>query len=155
MAKLSAGVLMYRFRNGQLEVFLVHPGGPFWATRDLAAWSIPKGEFEAGEKAEDAARREFQEETGFVVQGALRELGAVKQAGGKVVSAWCCEGDFDLADLISNTFEMEWPPHSGRVMSFPEVDRAGWFKMAAARERIHKGQAPLLEMLERLLSLEQ
>jgi len=146
---------MYRFRNGQLEVFLVHPGGPFWAKKDLGAWSIPKGEYEAGEKPEDAAAREFQEETGFAVPGGLRELGVVKQAGGKIVSAWCCEGDCDPADLVSNTFEMEWPPRSGRSMNFPEVDRGAWFSMAAAREHILKSQAELLDRLERLLSIGQ
>ena len=146
---------MYRYRNGQLEVFLVHPGGPLWAKKDLAAWSIPKGEYEAGEKPEDAARREFQEETGFAIPSRLRALGVVNQAGGKIVSAWCCEGDFDPADLISNTFEMEWPPRSGRKSEFPEVDRGAWFSMAAAREQILKSQAPLLDRLEQLLSLEQ
>jgi predicted NUDIX family NTP pyrophosphohydrolase len=155
MPKLSAGVLMYRYRNGQLEVFLVHPGGPWWAKKDLGAWSIPKGEYEAGEKPEDAARREFQEETGFAIPSRLRALGVVNQAGGKIVSAWCCEGDFDPADLISNTFEMEWPPRSGRKSEFPEVDRGAWFSMAAAREQILKSQAPLLDRLEQLLSLEQ
>ena len=155
MPRLSAGVLMYRYRNGQLEVFLVHPGGPWWAKKDLGAWSIPKGEYEAGEKPEDAARREFQEETGFAIPSRLRALGVVNQAGGKIVSAWCCEGDFDPADLISNTFEMEWPPRSGRKSEFPEVDRGAWFSMAAAREQILKSQAPLLDRLEQLLSLEQ
>ena len=155
MPKLSAGVLIYRYRNGQLEVFLVHPGGPWWAKKDLGAWSIPKGEYEAGEKPEDAARREFQEETGFAIPSRLRALGVVNQAGGKIVSAWCCEGDFDPADLISNTFEMEWPPRSGRKSEFPEVDRGAWFSMAAAREQILKSQAPLLDRLEQLLSLEQ
>jgi predicted NUDIX family NTP pyrophosphohydrolase len=155
MPKLGAGVLLYRYRNGRLEVFLVHPGGPFWAKKDLAAWSIPKGEYDAGEKPEDAAKREFQEETGFAIPGVMRELGVVKQAGGKIVSAWCCEGDCDPADLISNTFEMEWPPHSGRKSEFPEVDRGAWFSLAAAREQILKSQAPLLEKLEQLLSPEQ
>jgi len=143
---------MYRFRNGQLEVFLVHPGGPFWAKKDLGAWSIPKGEYEADEKPEDAAAREFQEETGFVVPGGLRKLGAIKQSGGKIVSAWCGEGDCDPADLVSNTFEMEWPPRSGRSMNFPEVDRGAWLSMAAAREHILKSQ---VELLDRLLSIEQ
>jgi predicted NUDIX family NTP pyrophosphohydrolase len=155
MPKLGAGVLLYRYRNGRLEVFLVHPGGPFWAKKDLAAWSIPKGEYDAGEKPEDAAKREFQEETGFAIPGVMRELGVVKQAGGKIVSAWCCEGDCDPADLISNTFVMEWPPHSGRKSEFPEVDRGAWFSLAAAREQILKSQAPLLEKLEQLLSPEQ
>ena len=154
MPKLSAGVLMYRYRNGQLEVFLVHPGGPLWAKKDLAAWSIPKGEYEAGEKPEDAARREFQEETGFAIPSELRALGVVKQAGGKIVSSWCCEGDIDPSNLISNTFEMEWPPHSGHLMSFPEVDRGAWFSMVDAREHILKSQAELLARLAQLLSIE-
>lgn len=155
MPKLSAGVLMYRYRNGQLEVFLVHPGGPFWAKKDLAAWSIPKGEYEAGEKPEDAAKREFQEETGFAIPSGLHELGLIKQAGGKIVSAWCSEGDCDPANLTSNTFEMEWPPHSGRRSEFPEVDRGAWFSMAEAREHILKSQVPLIDKLEQLLGLEQ
>jgi predicted NUDIX family NTP pyrophosphohydrolase len=146
---------MYRYRNRQLEVFLVHPGGPLWAKKDLAAWSIPKGEYEAGEKPENAAIREFREETGFAIPGVPRELGVVRQAGGKIVSAWCCEGDFNPADLISNTFEMEWPPHSGRKTEFPEVDRGEWFSLAAAREHILKSQTQLLDGLEQLLSLEQ
>jgi predicted NUDIX family NTP pyrophosphohydrolase len=155
MAKLSAGVLMYRLRNGQREVFLVHPGGPFWALKDLGSWSIPKGEYSADERPEDAARREFQEETGFAVPAGLRELGAVKQAGGKIVSAWYCEGDCDPADLKSNTFQIEFPPRSGRVREFPEVDRGAWFSMAAAREHILKSQAAFVDMIEQLLSSSQ
>lgn len=146
---------MYRFRNGQLEVFLVHPGGPFWANKDVGAWSIPKGEYQVGEKPKDAAIREFQEETGFVIPSRLHELGVVNQAGGKIVSAWCFEGDCDPADLVSNTFEIEWPPRSGKVREFPEVDRGAWFSMAAAREHILKSQAAFLDMLEQLLGLEQ
>ncbi len=152
MPKLSAGVLMYRYRNGELEVFLVHPGGPFWAKKDLGSWSIPKGEYEDGEEPPGAAAREFQEETGFAVKGSLHELGVVKQAGGKVIAAWCFEGDADPADLLSNTFQLEWPPRSGSTMEFPEVDRGGWFSLAAARERILRGQAPFLDMLCGLLN---
>src|SRR5215469_3471030 len=150
MAKLSAGLLMYRRREGGLEVFLVHPGGPFWAKKDLGAWSIPKGEYAEGQDPLSAARREFEEETGFVAVGELLELGAVKQAGGKIVSAWAFEGDCDPADLRSNVFEMEWPPRSGRIAEFPEVDHAEWFSLAEARERILEGQVPLLAALERI-----
>jgi predicted NUDIX family NTP pyrophosphohydrolase len=152
MPKHSAGVLMYRRRSGRLEVFLVHPGGPFWAKKDLGAWSIPKGEYTAEETAEAAAAREFREETGFNLEGRLHELGMVKQAGGKIVSAWCIEGDCDPADLMSNMVQMEWPPHSGRRMEFPEVDAGGWFPLAVAREKMLKSQSPLLDMLERTLA---
>lgn len=155
MAKLSAGVLMYRYRNRQLEVFLVHPGGPFWTKKDLGSWSIPKGEYEEGEEPQEAAAREFQEETGFALNGPMRELGVVKQAGGKVISAWCIEGETDPAKLVSNTFQMEWPPRSGHRMEFPEVDRGGWFSLPAAQERILRGQAPFLDMLCRLLNCEE
>jgi predicted NUDIX family NTP pyrophosphohydrolase len=155
MPKLSAGVLMYRYRNGELQVFLVHPGGPFWAKKDLESWSIPKGEYTSDEEAVTAAAREFQEETGFQIHGKLRELGVVKQAGGKVVSAWCFEGDCEPAALVSNTFEMEWPPRSGRMAAFPEVDRGEWFSLAAARDRILKSQAPFVDMLILLLNGEK
>lgn len=155
MPKLSAGLLMYRRRSGGLEVFLVHPGGPFWVKKDLGAWSIPKGEYAEGEEPLAAARREFQEETGFRADGSFVELGAVKQAGGKVVRAWAVEGDCNPAALNSNVFEMEWPPRSGRKAEFPEVDRAGWFSMVDARERILMGQIPLLDaLLSRLPSIE-
>jgi predicted NUDIX family NTP pyrophosphohydrolase len=151
MAKLSAGVLMYRYREGALEVFLVHPGGPFWAKKDAGSWSIPKGEYGEGEVPSEAAAREFQEETGFAITGVLRELGVVRQAGGKVVSAWCFEGDCDPADLRSNTFEMEWPPRSGRLAEFPEVDRGAWFSIVKARSRILKSQALFLDALVHLV----
>jgi predicted NUDIX family NTP pyrophosphohydrolase len=152
MAKRSAGLLMYRWRNGQLEVFLVHPGGPFWAKKDLGAWSISKGEYIEGELALDAARREFQEETGFAAQGSFLELGAVQQAGGKLVSAWAFEGDCDPGELVSNCCQVEWPPRSGRMIEIPEVDRGGWFSLGAARERILKSQAPFLDRLSRMLN---
>jgi predicted NUDIX family NTP pyrophosphohydrolase len=152
MAKRSAGLLMYRWHNGHLEVFLVHPGGPFWAKKDLGAWSISKGEYVEGELPLDAARREFEEETGFVAQGDFLELGAVQQAGGKVVSAWAFAGDCDPSNLISNRCEIEWPPRSGRQIEIPEVDRGSWFSIADAKERILKSQAPFLERLSRLLS---
>jgi len=151
MAKLSAGLLMYRYRNDELEVFLVHPGGPFWMKKDWGSWSIPKGEYEEGEDPQRAAMREFHEETGFTVDGAMRELGVVKQAGGKIVSAWCFEGDCDPENLVSNRFQMEWPPRSGRMAEFPEVDRGAWFSIAAAREHILKSQAPFIDRLNLLV----
>jgi predicted NUDIX family NTP pyrophosphohydrolase len=153
MAKRSAGLMMYRRRNGRLEVFLVHPGGPFWAKKDLGAWSISKGEYAEGERPVDAAKREFQEETGFAADGSFFELGTVQQAGGKVVSAWAVEGDCDPAALISNRFQMEWPPRSGRMIEIPEVDRGGWFSIDDAREHILKSQAPFLDRLSRMLEL--
>ncbi len=140
--------MVYRRREDGVEVFLVHPGGPFWTKKDLSAWSIPKGEYEEGEDGLAAARREFSEETGFAVDGEFVEVGTVRQAGGKVVTAWAVEGEFDAGLLRSNVFELEWPPRSGRLQEFPEVDRGGWFSMEEARERILKGQLGLLEMLE-------
>jgi predicted NUDIX family NTP pyrophosphohydrolase len=152
MAKRSAGLVMYRRHEDHLEVFLVHPGGPFWARKDLGAWSISKGEYVEGELPLDAARREFQEETGFAVEGEFLELGTVQQAGGKVVSAWAFEGDCDPSKLASNRCQIEWPPRSGRQIEIPEVDRGGWFSIAEAKERILKSQAPFLERLSQLLS---
>lgn len=143
--------MMYRFRQGRLEVFLVHPGGPFWAKKDLQAWSIPKGEYAEDEAPLDAAIREFQEETGFGAGGDFVALDEVKQTGGKIVAAWGFEGDCDPGELKSNLCEVEWPPRSGRRVSFPEVDRGGWFSIEEARERILKGQAPLLDTLCRVL----
>ena len=154
MGKQSAGLLMYRLRHGQLEVFLVHPGGPFWAKKDLGAWSISKGEYAAGEQALEAAKREFHEETGFEAQGDFRSLGQVKQAGGKVVTAWAFEGDCDASQLISNRCEIEWPPRSGRKMEIAEVDRGDWFPLPEAKERILKSQAPFLDRLCELLRVE-
>jgi predicted NUDIX family NTP pyrophosphohydrolase len=151
MAKQSAGLLMYRRRNRQVEVFLVHPGGPFWAKKDLGAWSICKGEYGEGEPPLEAAIREFQEETGFAAQGDFLELGAVQQSGGKVVSAWAFEGDCDPGNLISNRCQVEWPPRSGRLVEIPEVDRGDWFSVSEARERILKSQAPFLDRISRLL----
>ena len=150
MAAKSAGILVYRRRAGQTEVLLVHPGGPFWARRDSGAWSIPKGEYADSEDPEAAARREFTEETGWAVTGELLPLGEIRQKAGKVVTAFAAEGDFDPASLESNRFEMEWPPKSGRIASFPEVDRAGWFGLAEARDKIVEGQRPLLDRLEAL-----
>lgn len=142
---------MYRRSNGELEVFLVHPGGPFWAKKDLGAWSICKGEFSEGELPLEAAKREFREETGFAAQGNFLELGRVQQAGGKVVYAWAFEGDCDPSKLISNLCEVEWPPRSGRRIEIPEVDRGGWFSIADARQRILKSQSPFLDKLPQML----
>ncbi len=147
MAKESAGLLLYRRRGGTLEVFLVHPGGPFWAKRDAGAWSIPKGELAEGESALDAARREFAEETGFTPQGDFVPLPPVRQKSGKIIRAWAVEGDFDPAALRSERFAMEWPPKSGRMQEFPEVDRAGWFTLEEARTKLVAGQVPLLDAL--------
>ena len=147
MAKRSAGILLYR-QTPELEVLLVHPGGPFWAKKDLAAWSIPKGEHEEGEDAQACAIREFTEETGSApMPGELDDLGAIKQKAGKVVQAWALEGDLDAAGVRSNTFSMQWPPRSGRMQDFPEVDRAEWFSLEAARERINPAQAAFLDRL--------
>ncbi|HLM49969.1 MAG TPA: NUDIX domain-containing protein [Solirubrobacteraceae bacterium] len=146
MPRRSAGLLLFR-RPGP-EVLLVHPGGPFWARKDRAAWSIPKGEIEPGEEPPDVARREFSEELGLPVPpGELSDLGEVRQAGGKVVRAYALEGDLDAGAISSNSFEMEWPPRSGRRAAFPEVDRAAWFDLATAREKLVPGQVPLLERL--------
>ena len=152
MPAKSAGILVYRRLAGALEVLLVHPGGPFWAKRDSAAWSIPKGEYTDPEDPEAAARREFAEETGWTIDGALTPLGEIRQKAGKAVIAFAAEGDFDPATLTSNSFEMEWPPKSRRIASFPEVDRAGWFALAEAREKIVEGQRPLLDRLQDLLA---
>jgi predicted NUDIX family NTP pyrophosphohydrolase len=145
--------VVYRRRNGGIEVLLVHPGGPFWAKKDLGAWSIPKGEIEPGEESDPllVARREFEEETGQAIAGAFVPLRPARQAGGKVVAAWAVEGDLDVSSLRSNSFTMEWPPRSGKFRSFPEVDRAEWFPIGEAKDRILKGQQPLLEQLEALL----
>ncbi len=145
--KLSAGLLLYRQCEGRLEVFLVHPGGPFWAKKDAEAWSIPKGEYEEGEDPEAVARREFTEETGGELPGLLQPLAPVKQPSGKLISAWAVEGDFDPATLKSNTFPLEWPPRSGKVQQFPEVDRGAWFDIPTACEKILAGQRPFLEQL--------
>jgi predicted NUDIX family NTP pyrophosphohydrolase len=152
VAKHSAGILMYRRLAGHLQVFLVHPGGPFWSRKDDGAWSIPKGEFTADEQPLDAAKREFQEETGFTVSGNLTALEPIRQAGGKIVHAWAVEGDCDAAAVKSNTFSLEWPLHSGQRKTFPEVDRAGWFTLEEAKRKILQSQQPLLEQLRRLHS---
>jgi predicted NUDIX family NTP pyrophosphohydrolase len=147
----SAGILLYRIRDGAPEVLLVHPGGPFWTRKDAGAWSIPKGEFSDGEETLAAAKREFAEETGAALQGDFAPLQPVRQKSGKTIHAWAIEGDLDAAAVRSNTFSMEWPPKSGRQREFPEVDRAQWFTIAEGRSRINSGQAPLLDQLERML----
>lgn len=150
MAKASAGLLVYRRRDGELQVLLVHPGGPFWAKRDLGAWSIPKGEVDAAEPLLDAAKREFHEETGFTVTGEFRALTPLRQPGGKTVHAWAVPGDCDLVRLRSNTFSLEWPPRSGTQREFPEIDRAAWFPIEEASRRILPGQAGFVRELATL-----
>jgi predicted NUDIX family NTP pyrophosphohydrolase len=147
----SAGILLYRRSGSYLEVLLVHPGGPFWRNKDDGAWSIPKGEIEAGENPEDVARREFLEELGSALSGPLRPLGEIRQRGGKRVHAFAVEGELDIGKIKSNMFEMEWPPRSGRLQSFPEIDRAGWFTLPQARVKILQAQLPLLDRLEKLV----
>ncbi|AVA25887.1 NUDIX domain-containing protein [Rhizobium sp. NXC24] len=148
--KRSAGILMYRRTQSDLLVLLVHPGGPFWSKKDEGAWSIPKGEYPEDEAAETAARREFAEEMGRLPEGKLQPLGDLRQKGGKRVTAFALEGEFDVATLSSNLFEIEWPPGSGRLQSFPEVDRAEWFTLSDARRKILGSQLPFLERLEAL-----
>jgi predicted NUDIX family NTP pyrophosphohydrolase len=147
MPRRSAGILLYR-RNGALEVLLVHPGGPFWARKDLGAWSIPKGEYEEGDDPLATALRELEEETGHRLEATdLLELGWIRQRGGKLLTAWAAQGDLDASAITSNTFTMEWPPRSGRRREFPEVDRAGWFDLPAAREKLLAAQTELLDRL--------
>ena len=151
MPKTSAGLLMYRSQEGALEVFLVHPGGPFWAKKDLGSWSIPKGEFDPDDDPLASAKREFEEETGFAAVGEFKLLAPLKQPSGKIVHAWAFEGDCDPKAIKSNTFSIEWPPRSGKMQAFPEVDRAGWFTIDAAKKKILKGQLGFLEELQHLL----
>ncbi len=142
---------MYRESAGLTEVFLVHPGGPLWSKKDDGAWSIPKGEFSEGEDPLEAARREFAEETGFPVVGECSALDPIKQSNRKIVHAWAVQGDVDAGCVRSNTFSMEWPPRSGKISEYPEVDRAGWFRIESAKRKILSGQAPLLDQLEQRL----
>jgi predicted NUDIX family NTP pyrophosphohydrolase len=147
MAKISAGILLFRRRPTGVEVLLVHPGGPFWAKKDAGAWSIPKGLVGEGEDRLVAAKREFLEETGLAVDGQFLDLGAHKQPSGKTIVAWAQEGDFDPALLKSNRFSIEWPPRSGRMAEFPEVDRAAWYAIDEALGKINKGQKPIIAAL--------
>ncbi len=146
-SKRSAGLIMYRKPKGEIEVFLVHPGGPFWANKDRGAWTLPKGEYSAEEEPLVAAQREFHEETGFVSQGPFLELGSIRQRSGKIVSAWAFEGDCVPDALISNTCEIEWPPRSGRRLEIPEIDRGRWFSMNEASEYMREEQRELLRRL--------
>jgi predicted NUDIX family NTP pyrophosphohydrolase len=145
--KRSAGILMYRREGEDILLLLVHPGGPFWAKKDFGSWSIPKGEYTEGEDALAAARREFAEETGYKLEGEFQPLGELTQSGGKRVVAWAVSGDFDPRTLTSNRFEMEWPPRSGQIQSFPEVDRAAWFGVAEARKRLLPAQTTFIDRL--------
>lgn len=151
MAKQSAGILLFRTTSNRLEVLLVHPGGPFFKNKDLGSWSIPKGEFLDDEDALLAARREFKEETSFDVDGDFIKLKPVKLKSGKNIDAWALEGDIDADALVSNTFEIQWPPSSGRVQAFPEIDKAAWFTVAAARDKINPAQFALVEELQQIL----
>jgi predicted NUDIX family NTP pyrophosphohydrolase len=152
VAKRSAGILLYRMVGGALEVMLVHPGGPFWAHKDAGAWSIPKGEHGDDEAPQACARREFEEETGIALPPVtLVELGTVRLKSRKLVAAWAAEGDLDPDLIRSNTFALEWPPRSGRVQAFPEVDRAGWFGLEAARVKLNSALAPFLDRLRTAL----
>src|ERR1700722_488027 len=151
-AKTSAGLLMHRERDGQIEVLLVHLGGPFWKNKDHGAWFVPKGETNPGEDLLDTAKREFQEETGLVPHGDFVPLGSVKHKSGKIVHAWAFGGNCDPASLKSNTFEMEWPPKSGRMATFPEIDRAGFFTFEAAREKMNPAEFEFLHRLKNIFS---
>ena len=148
----SAGILLYRLSEGEPQVLIVHPGGPFWARKDAGAWSIPKGEHDDDEDAQACALREFEEETGTrLPAGALADLGSVRLKSGKRVAAWGVEGDLDANAITSNKFELEWPPRSGRIQEFPEVDRAGWFGLEEAREKLNPAQGAFLDRLSELL----
>jgi predicted NUDIX family NTP pyrophosphohydrolase len=153
MPKNSAGLLLFRLCGGEdiVEVLLAHPGGPFWAKKDDGAWSIPKGEFDEGESALEAAKREFAEESGITPQGEFLSLGTVSQSKAKTIHAWALRGDWDLSGFRSNVFQMEWPPHSGKQREFPEVDRMEWFPLDQARQKLLKGQIALLDRLQQLL----
>ena len=155
MPERSAGILMYRRRGGAVEVLLVHPGGPFWKKKDAGAWTIPKGLYAAGEEALAAAKREFEEETGAAPAGEFIPLGEFRQSNAKTVSVWAVEGEFDVSKLQSNMFALEWPPKSGKMNEFPEIDRAAWFSPEEARRKILKGQRPALDALLARLSLPQ
>jgi predicted NUDIX family NTP pyrophosphohydrolase len=151
MAKQSAGILLYRKTGGRIQILLVHPGGPFFKNKDAGAWSIPKGEFLDDEEPLAAAKREFEEETGQLVAGNFIRMEPVTIKSGKIIHAWAVEGDIDHETIMSNLFEMEWPPKSGKKHSFPEIDRAGWFELDEAREKINAGQLALIESLLNLV----
>jgi predicted NUDIX family NTP pyrophosphohydrolase len=153
--KRSAGLILYRHRSGDLQVLLVHPGGPYFAKKDAGAWSVPKGEYGDGEDPQAVALREFEEETGVRLSGPLLSLGEIRQAGGKRVTAFALAGDLNPATICSNRFEIEWPPRSGRRQSFPEIDEARWFTLDEARIRILAGQAPLLDRLRDVVAMPQ
>jgi predicted NUDIX family NTP pyrophosphohydrolase len=151
MATQSAGILLYRIKDSHIELFLVHPGGPFWQKKDLGAWTIPKGEFTTAEDALAAAKREFQEETGLALAGDFVKLSPVKQKAGKLIHAWAAEGDIDASAISSNSFSLEWPPKSGKWKEFPEVDKAQWFDVNTAKEKINPAQASFIdELLQKL-----
>jgi predicted NUDIX family NTP pyrophosphohydrolase len=150
----SAGLLVHRERSGEREVLLVHPGGPMWAKRDAGAWSIPKGEYDSSEDPLAAAKREFEEELGTAApDGPVKDLGEIKQKSGKIVSAWAVAGDLDVTEITSNTVEVQWPPRSGKMLEIPEVDRAEWFPIHEAREKINPAQAELLDRLAEILDI--
>ena len=152
IATQSAGILLYRKRNDRVELFLVHPGGPFWKKKDVGSWTIPKGEFTNNEKALEAAKREFEEETGIALFGDFIELTPVKQKAGKIIYAWALEGNVDPSAILSNSFKIEWPPKSGQYREFPEIDKAEWFGEEEAKEKINPAQARLVdELLQRLV----
>jgi len=153
MPKHSAGILLYRFRGGNLEVLLVHPGGPFWAGKDRAAWSIPKGEYEEGEDPLEAAKRELAEETGIDLDSPLIDLGELRQPSRKIVRIWAASQDHDPSAISSNTFSLEWPPNSVKLLDIPEIDRAAWYPTAIAKIKLHKGQAGFISKLREMLGL--
>ncbi len=154
MPRRSAGLLVHRERSGEREVLLVHPGGPMWAKRDAGAWSIPKGEYDSSEDPLAAAKREFEEELGTAApDGPVKDLGEIKQKSGKIVSAWAVAGDLDVTEITSNTVEVQWPPRSGKMLEIPEVDRAEWFAIHEAREKINPAQAELLDRLAEILDI--
>jgi len=152
MAAVSAGIVMYRRGDDGVAVLLVHPGGPFWRKRDLGAWSVPKGELASDEDLEAGARREFQEELGVTVSGSLLPLGQVRQRAGKIVHGYAVEGDLDVNAISSNEIAIEWPPRSGRTIAIPEIDRAEWFPLPLARQKILEAQQPFIDRLEALLN---
>ena len=151
MLKKSAGILLYRNSSKNIEVLLGHPGGPFWAKKDEGAWSIPKGEFSDEEQAENAARRELEEEIGLKINGEMKELSPVKLKSGKIIYAWAIEQDFNPSHFKSNSFEMEWPPKSGKKESFPELDKVMWFELDEAKKKINSGQVSFLDQLKNII----